>query len=424
MITPLRRLRIRLAAWFTAIHVGIFLVLGASLLWAVSRELSRELQDDLERTLTESVAGARILEAEGSPPPVAVIGAAAEFRTPVRPVIVYGPDETRLGGDAVPQADSFAVEARRAGHADGRFVAEDGTTWWVHAERFDVGDDGPFVEMVLENATPLERRYGRILGAFLTAGLGAVVLAGLGGYRLSRLSTEPVEESMDRTRRLVADLAHELRTPLAVMRAQVDVALRREREGADYAATLHRVGQETERLSRVTDDLLLLARADAGQRRVAREPLFLDDVVSDAVSGARALAEARGVTLELPRYEETPVMGDTDLLHRLTMILLDNAIHYTPRGRRVVVGVHPEGEHAVLEVADEGEGISAEALPRVFDRFFRADASRAGAGGAGLGLSIARWIATEHGGTLALDSESGRGARATFRIPLGSVTHL
>ncbi len=424
MISSLRRLRIRLTAWFAVTHLGILLVLGAGLLWAVSRELARELLDDLERTASESVVGARILEAEGSPPPVAVLRAATEFRTPLRPVLVYGPDGTLLDGGSVIQAEAIAAAARRIGRADGRFTSEDGATWWAHAERFDVGNDGPFVEIVLENSAPLVRHYRRILGAFLAAGLGAVVLAGLGGYRLSRLSTAPVEESMERTRRLVADIAHELRTPLAVVRAQVDVALRRPRGPSEYAPTLRRVGAEAERLSRITDDLLLLARADVGQRPVDRQRLFLDDVVSDAVSGARALAEERGVTLEMPRYEETSVVGDAELLRRLAMILLDNAIHFTPRGRGVVIAVHPEGEHAALEVVDQGEGIPPAALPHVFERFFRADGARDRAGGAGLGLSIAQWIATEHRGTLTLELEPARGVRAKFLMPLASVTDL
>ncbi len=424
MTSPLSRLRIRLTAWFTATYLAIFFVLGVGLLWVISRELRRELRDNLERTVAGSIAGARILTAEGAPPPVAVIQAAAEFRTPVRPVIVYASDGTLLDGGVVQRAASFAATARHVGRANGHFVSEDGATWWVHAERFDVGNDGPFVEMVLESSAPLERHYRRILAAFFAAGVGAVVLAGLGGYRLSRLSTEPVEASMERTRRLVADLAHELRTPLAVVRAQVDVALRRPREPSEYAATLDHVGREAERLSRITDDLLLLARADAGQRPVARESLFLDDIVSDALAGARALAESRGVALDVSRYEATPVVGDAELLRQLTMVLLDNAIHFTPRGRRVVVGVNPEAEHAVLEVMDEGEGIPADALPHVFDPFFRAATGRQRQGGAGLGLSIARWIATEHYGVLDVESEPGRGARATFRMPLASVIDL
>ncbi len=424
MSPALRRLRTRVTAWFTLTNAGIFLLVGVGLLWAISREMDRDLESDLQHTLTESVLGARILAAEGEAPPVAVIRAAGEFRTPLRPVLVYGPDGTLLDGGPVPHVDSVVHAARALGHADGRVVAADGSRWWAHAERFDIGGDGPFVELTLQSSSPLKRRYGRIVGSFVTAGLIALLLAGLGGYRFSRVSTAPVEESMERARRLFADIAHELHTPLGVVRAQVDVALQRERSPSEYADTLRLVGREAERLGHVTDDLLLLARADAGQRPVAREGLFLDDVVSDAVCAARALAESHGVGLELPRYEETSVVGDAELLRRLTMILLDNAIHFTPRDRRVSVAVHPEGREAVLEVADQGEGIPEEVLGRVFERFYRVDGSRPREGGAGLGLAIARWIATQHGGALSLESTPGSGVRATFRMPLASVIEL
>jgi signal transduction histidine kinase len=414
----LRALRLRLTAWFTLANVGIFLLMGAGLLWAIHRELDRELERVLDETVTESIRGARVLAADGTAPLTSVVQAAAEFRTPIRPVLVYGPDGTLSAGEAAPSADAVARAARRVGQADGRFVAADGTTWWAHAERFDVGDDGPFVEMALENGEPLERQYRHMVEAFIAAGLAAAMLAGAGGYRLSRVSAKPVEESMERTRRLVADLAHELRTPLAVVRAHVDVSLRRERDPGDYADTLRLVGREAERLGHITDDLLLLARADAGQRPVARQPLFLDDVAADAVAAAGALADSRGVRLGMDRYEETPVVGDPELLRRLTMILLDNAVHFTPRDRCVTVDVHPEAERAVLVVRDEGEGIPPEALERVFERFFRVDGARGRVGGAGLGLSIARWVATEHGGVLALESAPGEGVRATLRLPL------
>lgn len=253
------------------------------------------------------------------------------------------------------------------------------------------------------------------------------MLVGVGGWLLARKTTEPVERSIEHMRRFMADAAHELRTPIAVVRSRAEVALQRPRDAGDYVASLRAIDRETGRLTRIVDDLLMLARADAGERPIARERLFLDDVTSDAVEAARAIAARKSVHVEVEAFDEAPVVGDPALLRQLAMILLDNAIKYSPSGGRVQVAVRAAAKHVELVVADRGAGISADQLPHVFERFFRGDPARgrdtgddAPPDGAGLGLAIAQWIVEEHGGAIRMASEVKRGTRVTVELPLAT----
>jgi signal transduction histidine kinase len=176
------------------------------------------------------------------------------------------------------------------------------------------------------------------------------------------------------------------------------------------------MGHEAERLGRVVDDLLTLARADAGERPVQRERFYLDDVVIDAALSVRTLAQAADVALLVDEFEETPLEGDAGLVRELAVVLLDNAVKFTPPGGSVRVRVQPDPQ-PTLTVEDSGCGIEANQLPHVFERFYRGDRSRSRAGGAGLGLSIAYWIASAHEARLTLASEPGSGTRATVIFP-------
>ncbi len=218
----------------------------------------------------------------------------------------------------------------------------------------------------------------------------------------------------------MADAAHELRTPITVLRTQADVALQRERSAPAYARALRNVEAEGRRLGRIVDDLLTLARADSGERAVTRQRMFLDDTVADAVSAAAAMASTREVALDMDRFDEAPVAGDPELLRQLVMILLDNAIKFTPPGGEVHVSVHRDGGAITVIVADSGSGIPAAALPHIFERFYRVDPSRRrdAASGAGLGLSIAHWIADAHGAKLTLASPSSGGTTAELRMSM------
>jgi two-component system, OmpR family, sensor kinase len=237
---------------------------------------------------------------------------------------------------------------------------------------------------------------------------------------LSRL-----ERSFTQQRQFMADASHELRTPLAIVQNEASLALLRQRDPVEYEDALHVVLAATRRLRHIVDDLFLLARADAGELPVRRDPVYLDDIVSGAVREVRSLAEARGVDVTVESAVETPIVGDELFLHRLVLNLLDNAIKYSSAGGRVAARLRARDGECVLEVEDTGPGISRELQSHIFDRFVRADASRSHqedmlTSGAGLGLPIARWIAEAHGGTLELERSDETGSLFVLTLPAPS----
>jgi signal transduction histidine kinase len=287
----------------------------------------------------------------------------------------------------------------------------------VHAERFRLADGNWYVAMAVADRIEMEDRYALLIAAFAVAALVALAMVTGGGMLLARKSTEPVQQAFEQMRRFMADAAHELRTPITVLRSRAEVAQQREREPEAYAAALADIGREAARMGRIVDDLLILARADAGERALRRERCFLDDLVLDAVHAAQPLAERRGVRLEVGALDEAAVIGDPELLRQAALIVLDNALKYTPAGGAVTVTVAAADGRCTLGVRDTGTGIAPEVLPHVFERFYRGAPAEGREPGAGLGLAIARWIADAHGAQIAIRSEPGRGTEVTVRFP-------
>jgi signal transduction histidine kinase len=223
----------------------------------------------------------------------------------------------------------------------------------------------------------------------------------------------------EQMRRFTADASHELRTPLAAVRGEAQVTLSRDRTGAEYRESVEVMLEEAVRMGRIVDDMLTLARADAGELPLERAPVYLDEVVADATRTARPLAEQRGIALDVePSPEAVEIVGDEDLLRRAVLNLVDNAIKYTEPGGSVRARAVCDGHEARVEVEDTGQGITPADRERIFDRFYRVDKARSrDAGGAGLGLSIVRWAAEAHGGRVDLASEPGTGSRFALVIP-------
>lgn len=222
-------------------------------------------------------------------------------------------------------------------------------------------------------------------------------------------------------RRFTADASHELKTPLAVLRADVERAMDGDVASSERLEALEEALQETTRMADLVEQLLTLARADEGRFDVHREPVALEPLVRDVFETASILGEAAGLTVSLTMSEPATVMGDPARLRQLFLNLLTNAIKYTPNSGEVEVRLRRAGDVVTFSVRDSGIGIAAADLPYIFDRFWRADRvrSRIGErGGFGLGLAICQWIAQAHGGTLTAASRLTRGSTFTVTLPL------
>jgi len=292
----------------------------------------------------------------------------------------------------------------------------------------------------------------------------AVLLAAVGGYFLARRSLSPVvsmsnqaehigaknmqdrlavrntkdelgqlalsfnrlldrlDDSFQHQRRFVADASHELRTPVAILAGEADVALsKRDRSPEEYRESLEILRKEALRLKQIVEDLFTLTRADIGQLPLTPSSFYLDELVADCVRNFRTIAQAKQITLTCAPSPELLVSADEALLRRMFLNLLDNAIKYTPVGGGVTVACSRVNAVYTVAFSDNGPGIPSSLQPRIFERFFRADESRArqdsSSGGAGLGLAICRWIAEAHHGTLELTKSDAAGSTFTFSMP-------
>ena len=333
------------------------------------------------------------------------------------------------------------------------------------ARHFSAGGK-TFVLVILQSLHPQQEMLEEITSTFVWVIPIAIVLAGAGGYFLARKSLAPVvamssqagrigaanlherlpvqndrdelghlaksfnslldrlSASFERQQRFMADASHELRTPVAILRGEAEVALsQQERSLEEYKESLGVLHHEAERLTHIVEDLFTLTRADAGQYPLQPRDFYLDELVGECVHSARTLALAKKISLQFEETPESPIHADESLLRRMILNLLDNAIKYTPEGGRVTVASRRTGNEYVLSVTDTGGGIPGDLQPRIFERFFRADKARSRAendgGGAGLGLSISRWIAEAHHGRLELTHSDSTGSTFTAYLPAG-----
>ena len=232
-----------------------------------------------------------------------------------------------------------------------------------------------------------------------------------------------LETSFGALRRFTADASHELKTPLAVLRADVERAMMESSSQNERMVALEEALQEVRRMTDLVESLLTLARADEGRFDIHREPVDLQPLVQEVYETALILGEAQGVTVNLPFTADVVVMADRTRLRQLFLNLVTNAIKYTPAGGKVELGLGRHPDNVTFAVRDTGIGISAADFPHIFERFWRADRVRSRMserGGFGLGLPISQWIAQAHGGSLTASSRLGRGSLFTVTLPLSN----
>ncbi len=226
-----------------------------------------------------------------------------------------------------------------------------------------------------------------------------------------------VEHSVEEMRQFSAALAHELRTPLAILRGEAESALRSSSSAEDLRQALARQVDEFDRLTRLINQILTLARAEAGEIMLAEQPVDLSALGSSVAEQIEPVAAARDITLTCEAQQEVMVRGDAGWLERLLLILLDNAIKFTPDGGRVALTLSAADGTARVAVSDNGIGIAPAEVPHLFERFYRADPARSRkVEGAGLGLALARWIAERHDATIDVKSQPGHGSTFTVRF--------
>jgi heavy metal sensor kinase len=229
-----------------------------------------------------------------------------------------------------------------------------------------------------------------------------------------------LEAAFKKITQFTADASHELRTPVAVMRTRAELSLRKARSAEEYREVIAELLTELEKTSGLIEQLMFLARADSGAETLHFNPTNVVEVLREACHQGSALAEAKQIAFQ----EQIPgdslwIQGDASSLRRLFLILIDNAVKYTPANGKVAVSLQRNDGYAVAEVRDTGIGISETDLPNVFERFYRADKARTReSGGVGLGLSIGRWITEVHAGTIEVQSSPGRGSIFQIRLPI------
>jgi signal transduction histidine kinase len=418
---PVERLRRRLTAWYVVTFCIILALLFGGLFFVIRGQLAEQLDKSLRDATTELARAARIRETESARATGQVMDAVDELHIPDRQLYLL----TATGEPVKPAgADQWIRSAARRASKEGSInedhpIAGD-KMLRLHAEPFRLSSGAPMIAAAVADKVELEDRYASLIGVFGAAAVAALVLVAVGGSILVGKSAKPVEQTMEQMRRFMADAAHELRTPITVLRSRAEIALQQPRDREAYVNALRGVESESIRLGRIVDDLLILARADAGDRPIERKEFQLDDLALDAAAAAGAVAQSKQVGVIVGNLDSAVIDGDSELVRRLMMILLDNAIKFTPAGREVRLSVFADTTSATLVVEDSGIGIPPEQLPQVFDRFYRGDPARGRSEGAGLGLSIARWIADAHRARIEVSSAERSGTRIEVTFPIAA----
>ncbi len=455
--------RTRLTVWYAAV-LALSLIAFAVIVYYAAANIFYSRQDELLRSTAQTVASAYVqeLEEEQSAEKANDV-VLAQMVFPNRYVEVADADgrvvawSSNLAGHQLTVPAAVLSEARQ----DGAFVVLNQLRVAVVPLSVDRSKQIGFA-IVAEPLSVVDEGLRRLRRDFLFGVPLILVLASIGGYFLARKSLSPIAFMNQHThlitaknlsarldvahprdevgrlattinellarldavfqeqKRFITDASHELRTPLAVLRGETEVALQQERATAEYKESLALIKDEAERLSRIVENLFMLARQPVDTPSMVNEPVRLDELVADCVRAAHVLAMQKGLRLKIEGVlPPVTVSGDDEMLKRMLLNLLDNSVKYTASGGEISVALRSQNGDARIVVTDTGIGIAESDQRRIFDRFYRVDKARSRAlGGAGLGLSIARWIVEGHGGSLSVESAPGRGSAFTADLPL------
>ena len=473
-------MRVKLTLWYTGVLALILIIFAVSLYFYLARATHQRTDDALLDTANSFASSFNSeLSDESHTGNDAAKEAAQGFRFRDQQIIVFDPQRrvvlTSNPGGFPEGNEWFTLPAAKAPLDELNSASRNETSY----KTFFSGHRAIRAVAILMPAgresytlliaTPLQNQEQTLesaRAAFSVAIPLALLIAGLGGYFLARKSLAPVvtmgeqaarigasnlderipvpeknselgrlarifndllarlDESFAQQRRFMADASHELRTPVAVVCGESEVALSQPlRAETEYRESLTIVNDEGQRLTRMVEDLFTLARADAGEYPLVVADFYLDESLNECVRSVRSLAVQKKleVSYDAP-VNELAFRGDEPLVRRMVLNLLHNAIKYTPEGGQVRVSVKEQLHHCEVVVSDTGPGIPAAAQPHVFERFFRVDKARSrdeslNGSGAGLGLSIAKWVAELHGGSIALDRSDSAGSTFIISLP-------
>lgn len=275
-------------------------------------------------------------------------------------------------------------------------------------ERYENGEE----RKILQAIRNIDQEVSMLkdLRIIILVGIGiGMIVAIFTAFYLANRALKPIQLSWDKQQQFVADASHELRTPLAAIQANTELLLHQPHQTIEKESkTIANVLKETKRLNKLVDHLLTLARSDTNQLQLQKLNLHLDMVLQTVIEQFSILCEIKGVLFETDIENGLNMDGDEERIKQLLYILLDNALKYTPENGVVSLAAHGNGRNVTIIVKDNGSGIRNQDLPYIFDRFYRGDKSRSG-NGAGLGLSIAKWIVDAHSGKISVESQEGIG---------------
>jgi len=452
-------IRLRLAVVFAVVSAALFALGGWLFVTVLSSSLMASIDAQLAAQATQASASAYL---SSSPPPSPP---ATEASNPPEYAIQLIDRSGRVQGASQEAGRGLilsSAELNRARHGQILVTQERGGEHErVLAEPFTVRTG--WVAVAAVSLESFDATLSRVVRELAVGGSVFVVVAALGAYTLATAALRPVERlrrevaafpegdsssvvgvprtrdeiaalaqtmndllqrlqrALQRERNLVADASHELRTPFAVLRGELELALRPGRSREELHAAVARAAEEAARLTRLADDLLLLTRSDQGQLPLRLEPTDVARLLSESAQRADGRARNAQVTCSVEVPAGLTVRLDPDRIRQALDNLVDNALRFAPAGTEIVISAHTVGGHAAIEVTDKGPGFAPEFLPHAFERFRRPDASRSRSdGGAGLGLAIVEAIAVTHGGTATAWNDPHGGACVRLELP-GSV---
>jgi heavy metal sensor kinase len=462
----LHSVRARLTLWYTAI-LGLVLITFSTISYVL---IAREIRSATDRALANTAREFASAFSNEPASPASGSGVLLDYRGSDRQITVFSPSgaivTTSRSAWSATERDRISAFVRGGatgfrtipGGASGQGIRVVGAPIDVMGRRYTA-----------VVSSDLSDQSARLAGAARALFLGipvALLLAAGGGYVLARKSLAPVtsmstkarqisaetlderivvanerdelgflavtlndllerlQRSFESQRRFMADASHELRTPVAIIQGEADVALARtDRAPGEYRESIGIMQNAARGLTRIVQNLFLLARTDAGNYPIQRSRFYIDEVLSACVREMRSVATAKGVMLACEVSSDAVIVADEDLIHRMLLNLVDNAVKFTPGGAHVEVRSKRSRDHVAIEIRDNGQGIAPEDQSHIFERFYRGDRHRrrgpapGAARGAGLGLPIARWIAEAHDGTLVLAQSDTSGSVFEVSLP-------